>query len=141
MSIFPIWSNNKLFGQYLSWYRRKFCEYKYNLGQGEMIMGELESLMAAGGIIGMLVLVIERWSDWLMPWQMAISLGLVFRVLKVYLGHLDRTKLKIGQAMSTYGIEQNTQPKGVELYERLTNIEKKVSPETADKKYETYFDK
>ena len=136
----PIWKNNQFFGQYLSWYRFKFCEYKYNLNQGEMIMGEVESLLAVGGIIGMLVLVIERWSGWLMPWQWAVIAGLALRVLKIYLGHLDRTKLKIGQAMSTYGIEQNTQPKSVEQLERIKNIEKKVSPETVDKKYETYFE-
>ena len=89
----------------------------------------------------MLILVIEKYTGWLFPWKWAIILALTIKILKVFIGKLDKDVLKIGQAMSNYSIEEKVQPKPAELLDRVKNIEKKVSPETVNKKYETYFDK
>ena len=146
MKIFPIISREPLsghlivYGRYGSWYRDQFVKYCYYLGQGEFIVGQIESLIYAGGITGALVLVIERWSGWLCPWPIAIVFAFGIRILKVYVGRLDKNVFKVGQAMSEYGIKAKTAPKSVEVLERIVNIEKKVSPETADKKYDTYFE-
>ena len=128
-----------ILGREGSWYRNKFVDYKYYLSQGEMIFGEIESLITSGGIGGIIVLMVERYSGWLMPWQMVIVLVLALRVLKVFVGRLDKKYLKLGQAMAEYGQRKQINLFEMEKMERLKNVEKKVAPETYKEKYKSYL--
>ena len=120
----------KLLGKTLREYGEYFIAYRYYLGQGEMIIGEIEQLVASGGIAAVLLLVIERYSGWLPPWQWAVAIGLGMRVLKVLAGIADRKWLKLGQMSTEWGYKKKVNTFSVAQMERLKNIEKKVAPET-----------
>ena len=124
MRIPYIWSNNQLFGRYLSWYRAKFCDYKYNLGQGEFLMGELEGLISTGGLAGILILLIDKYTGYLLPWYLVLVIAFGSKILKVFIGILDKRVLKIGQASNEYTVRKNLAPVSNEMLDRNKNIEK-----------------
>lgn len=123
MYIFPIIGGNKILGHYPSWWRYKYCEYKYLVGQGESIIGELETLFTYGGIGMILILGIERYTGWLAPWYYAPILVLVLRIMKICVGAVDRKYLKTGQAMQEYTLRAKLTPTGNEMWDRIKNIE------------------
>ena len=135
----PIIGNSMFLGHYGSWWRNLFLDYKYNLGRGEAIIGEFETIVMFGGAGAMIVLAVEKWSGWLMPWSWVIILAIFMRFLKVYIGSLDRNILKIGQAAAEYNTKKSLDPINREKLDRIKNIEKKVAPETYKEEHVTYL--
>lgn len=131
----------KIFGYNSSWYRNAFCAYKYALGQGEMLVGEIESIITLGGLGGILILIINKYTNWLAPWWILVILVICLKIIKVFIGRLDKRYFKLGQAMSEYTSRKKINVWEAEKMEILKNIEKKVSPETYHKEPKTYIEK
>ena len=97
-------------------------------------------MIATGGFVGILVLLMEKWTGWLMPFKWVLLFAFIMRGLKVIAGYCDKRWLKMGQASQEYGVKKKLSLPTVEIIDRIKNIEKKISPETFQNEHDTFLE-
>ena len=120
----------EIWGHRRRWYLEKIIAYRYYLGRGDFFFSEIEGLLSTGGLGGILILIVEKYSNYLFPWQLAILLVLCFRALKVCLGIIDKKYIKSGQTEAEWGVRKGLNSWATEQMNMTREMHKALCPDS-----------
>lgn len=119
-----------IFGHRRRWYVEKWIQYRQYWGRGEIFFGEIEGLIVTGGMGAALLLYLEKVTGYLLPLKIGIIIVLVLKIVKTFIGWLDRHYIKSWQIEAEWTVRKGISRWATEQMEMLREIHKKECPDS-----------